>query len=341
MRFVAGFSKIAGLALMAASASLISAQTYTITDLGPPSGDDYSVAHAINASGQIAGGIGNDRNNIGDVGLYSAGQWTSLGTLGGDSGIGNGINSLGQIAGYSTDANGTYHAFISENGKLVDIGDLGGGSATAYAINDSGQVVGSAVTSKGSNHPFLYSNGTMIDLGTLGSPQGNMWWNSAEAVNEAGVVAGVSYTPRNGFRGFVWKNGVMTPVGNLGGFMSEAYGINNKNQTTGIAYLADGEAHAYIGTGSKMQDLGALETPLNTSWGFGINDAGVVVGFCNMAQGEHAFVYSNGTMKDLNKLIPSGSGWVLYQAFAINNAGQIVGSGELNGEGRGFLLTPQ
>jgi hypothetical protein len=46
-------------------------------------------------------------------------------------------------------------------------------------------------------------------------------------------------------------------------------------------------------------------------------------------------------MKDLNKLIPSGSGWVLEQAFAINNAGQIVGTGTINGKEHGFLLTPR
>ncbi len=337
----ARLSRIAFTLLVSASASLCAAQTYTITDLGTASGDDYSVAHAINANGEIAGAIGSDRNNLSVVATYNAGAWTSLGTLGGNSGVANGINKLGQVAGYSTEADGSYHAFISENGVLTNIGDLGGGSATAYAINDAGQVVGSAVTSNGSNHPFLYSNGTMTDLGTLGSPTGGMWWNSAEAVNEAGVVCGVSYTPKNGFRGFVWKNGVITPVGNMGGFMSEAYGINNKNQTTGIAYLANGEAHAYIGTGSQMQDLGALGGPQYTSWGFGINDSGVVVGFANMPQGEHAFVFSGGKMKDLNTLIPAGSGWTLNEAFAVNNAGQIVGLGVHNGQSRGFLLTPQ
>ena len=45
-------------------------------------------------------------------------------------------------------------------------------------------------------------------------------------------------------------------------------------------------------------------------------------------------------MKDLNKLIPAGSGWVLLQAFGINNSGQIVGTGTIHGEEHGFLLTP-
>jgi probable HAF family extracellular repeat protein len=46
-------------------------------------------------------------------------------------------------------------------------------------------------------------------------------------------------------------------------------------------------------------------------------------------------------MKDLNKLIPVGSGWELQQAYGINNAGQIVGTGTHKGLEHGFLLTPQ
>ncbi len=45
-------------------------------------------------------------------------------------------------------------------------------------------------------------------------------------------------------------------------------------------------------------------------------------------------------MQDLNALIPTGTGWALRNATAINNAGQIVGWGDLNGVSHGFLLTP-
>ncbi|MFZ0817634.1 MAG: hypothetical protein WAM78_19070, partial [Candidatus Sulfotelmatobacter sp.] len=45
-------------------------------------------------------------------------------------------------------------------------------------------------------------------------------------------------------------------------------------------------------------------------------------------------------MRDLNTLIRAGSGWVLNSVSGINVWGQIVGSGTLNGETHGFLLTP-
>ena len=42
---------------------------------------------------------------------------------------------------------------------------------------------------------------------------------------------------------------------------------------------------------------------------------------------------------DLNTLIDPKSGWVLEVATAINNSGQIVGFGYINGMERGFLLS--
>jgi probable HAF family extracellular repeat protein len=323
------------------AAACCAAQTsYTVTDLGTLPGGAYSGAHAINATGEVTG-YAYSSSSVADVFLYNNGSLTSLGTLGGTTGIGNGINSSGVVAGYSTDSAGTYRAFVSSGGSLVNIGDLGGGSAVAYAINDLGQVVGSAVTSNGENHPFLYSNGQMLDLGTLGS-SGNDWWNSAQGVNNAGAVVGTSYDATGNFFGFVWSNGKMQKVGTLGGPWSQGYAINNKGQITGLAYTKTGGAHAFIANGAtgKLRDLGTFSAE-STTWGFAINDSGVVVGQSTYAGTYHAFVYSAGKIKDLNKLIPSGSGWVLNSAGGINNAGQIVGEGTINGKMHGFLLTPQ
>lgn len=45
-------------------------------------------------------------------------------------------------------------------------------------------------------------------------------------------------------------------------------------------------------------------------------------------------------MQDLNNLIPASSGWVLVEANAINNTGQITGYGLKGGHNHAFLLTP-
>jgi probable HAF family extracellular repeat protein len=72
-----------------------------------------------------------------------------------------------------------------------------------------------------------------------------------------------------------------------------------------------------------------------------INNAGQVVGYAELADGSlHAFLWSGGSMRDLNSLIPANSGWVLEDATGVNDAGQICGDGTHKGKTRAFLLTP-
>ena len=92
--------------------------------------------------------------------------------------------------------------------------------------------------------------------------------------------------------------------------------------------------------GGTPQSLGTLGG--TNSYGFGINNIGQVVGESDTSSGaEHAFLYSGGAMRDLNKLISNTSGWTLEAAFGINDNAQIVGVGiNSSGQTDGFLLTP-
>lgn len=344
MKALAGFPALIGALCFGAATTLCGAQSsYTITDLGVINTNGYSVATAVNVGGEVTGAAGATSTPTSEVFSYSKGKMTNLGTLGGSSGIGNAINGSGTIAGYSQNSKSVYRAFMTSGTKLVDIGDLGGGSAVAYGINDVGQVVGSAVTADGSNHPFLYSGGTMIDLGTLGSPKGTDWWNVAQGVNNSGVVVGTSYDKNGNFFGFSYSNAKMTKMGTLGGAWSQANAINSKGQITGVGYTKNGSAHAFIAScGScALKDLGTFAGSTSTVWGFGINDSGVIVGRSTSGNTYHAFVYSGGKIKDLNTMIPKGSGWTLIEADGINALGQIAGQGTHNGATHGFLLTPQ
>jgi len=74
---------------------------------------------------------------------------------------------------------------------------------------------------------------------------------------------------------------------------------------------------------------------------FAINERGDIVGFSDGSnRSARAVIITDGVMRDLNGLIPAGSGWVLTEARDINDSGRIVGTGWRNGEQRGFLLTP-
>ena len=100
--------------------------------------------------------------------------------------------------------------------------------------------------------------------------------------------------------------------------------------------------HAVLWESSgKIQDLGLLSGG-TYSVAFGVNDSAVVVGYGNIANNAaHAMIWtsSNG-MRDLNSLIPAGTGWTLINANAINNVGQITGYGSRNGHNHAFVLTP-
>ena len=76
-----------------------------------------------------------------------------------------------------------------------------------------------------------------------------------------------------------------------------------------------------------------------------VGSVGQVVGDVFYSLNDYrAFVWSPSTgMLDLNTLIPANSGWFLQFASAINDKGQIVGYGTLNGnvQYEAFLLTPQ
>ncbi len=76
-----------------------------------------------------------------------------------------------------------------------------------------------------------------------------------------------------------------------------------------------------------MHDIGTLGG--TNSFAFGINDSDMIVGISNndpSNDNDLPFLYTaaNG-MVDLNSLIDPQTGWVVTDAEAINDAGQIAG----------------
>jgi probable HAF family extracellular repeat protein len=89
-----------------------------------------------------------------------------------------------------------------------------------------------------------------------------------------------------------------------------------------------------------MTDLGTLGGSFSDT--AGINNRHQIVGTSTLASGQqHAYIFSRAAMTDLNELIPAGSGWILVAATGINDAGEIVGNGSINGQTHAFLLTPE
>jgi probable HAF family extracellular repeat protein len=176
----------------------------------------------------------------------------------------------------------------------------------------------------------------MAALGTLGGWQ----WSNALAINESGQAAGSAQLQSGAFRGVIWNEAgaVVAELGTLGGSYSWAQGMNDAGLVVGNSTTSAGWMHAFLYAGGTLIDLGTLGG--GNSGAYDVNELGWIVGYSHLESGESvAFLYADGVLHDLNRMI-GGSGWTLEEALAVNNAGQIVGTGLFGGERRGFRLDP-
>ena len=132
-------------------------------------------------------------------------------------------------------------------------------------------------------------------------------------------------------------------------FSGTATGINDHNNiifnensyvSTSNGYISVLVPHL-VTTASgdtALGTLGGLNGIVNA-----LNNSNQVVGWSQTASGaQHAFLYSNGTIQDLNLLIPPLSGITLVSAVGIDAAGEIVAYGtNSSGQIREYLLTPR
>jgi probable HAF family extracellular repeat protein len=330
-----------GLAMFASPANAVT--QYTITDLGTLGGTS-SRAKSINSLGQVVGGSrtvsGSNHAFLWENGvmydlnssLPAGSDWCLYGA--------EGINDAGQIVGNgSRDGQGS--AFLWENGGVQDIDTATGDDSTAGAINAGGQVVGGARFAGGERYAFLWDSGVMQQLGALGGTH-----SYACGINASTQVVGKAYLEDSTYHAFLWEEEVMHDLGTLGGPYSWAYGINASGEVVGWASDPSDDSRAFLwlpapayGLPAGMHDLGTLGGLY--SHANGINASGYIVGAARTASDQHhASLWHSGVMYDLNDLLPVGSGWELISASAINDRGQIVGSGSINGETHAFLLTP-
>jgi probable HAF family extracellular repeat protein len=200
-----------------------------------------------------------------------------------------------------------------------------------------------------------------VDLGTLpGGP-----YSQATALNDHGLIVGFATQNRSGLfgapapRAVVWQNGSIVDIGTLGGPGSYATNVNNDgvivgsaetneirtSELTGLGYYYDYFSYYGVGTG-LYGILNSSGTPFSVAFpGFAGGNFGRSAksrladphGF-SVA---HAFVYADGTMYDMNKLLLTNTGWELTQAHSINAVGQIVGVGIFQGRVHGFFLDPK
>jgi probable HAF family extracellular repeat protein len=169
----------------------------------------------------------------------------------------------------------------------------GDATSAATAINEAGEVVGIsgdcgvAVGRFSARHAVLWLNGHPIKLPTLGG-QG---WNTPMAINNLGTVVGFSDTAGD------VVNGKLTP-----------------------------NFQAFVwAPGTSIHQLPSFPGDV-LSEATGINDFGQIVGTSFPAAGGSRLVlWENGTVYDLNQLLPADSPLMILASGDINNQGEITG----------------
>jgi probable HAF family extracellular repeat protein len=338
-------SRFAWMALLAAAAGLPAAAavaapaaeaatTYTVTDMGSLGLGD-SDGYGINATGQVTGLSFLPATYTYSCGypvrtctahpyhafLYSKGQMTDLGTLGGHLSQGNAINLSDQVAGWADTSSGVVNATLWTGGKSLDVGalaPLAGSSSVAYGINDSGQVVGAWGTNA-SSQAFLYSNGSITAL-----PEPSDFTTSgceARGISSSGQIAGICADTNGNGHLVLWSSGTVTDLGSVGS-------IGGVEDIESMSVSSNGQIAGWAATGTAFVYSNGRITSPSSFWPNAINDSGVMVGTSSIDSG--------GTVQDLNTLVPAAD--QISYATAINNNGQIVANGSDTATGQAALL---
>jgi len=345
---------------------------YRILDLGTlaTGNTGYSWAMGVDKDGRVAGSSTTDS---GFVHAFRTAPNTpinrfldDMGTFyGGENSYAWAINANGIAVGYADYANLrihpiTNHAFFpgSARSVLKDLGSLvdPGEYSYAYGIDDNNRVYGTAFNPGRFREEAVMwdAQGVLIDLqNTLPHALQATWWLAdAFAGNVAGQIVGAGQ--HNGVsHAFLYQHGV-NPVRDLGtlpgDLYSEAVAINASGQVVGCSYsftpFDDGMPVLWtpgrFGIMSTIY-LGGLPG-YSSNCPTAINNLGQVVGNSHdyTTGVMTCFLWQKGVIVDVNTLLPPGSGWTLTQANGINDKGQIVGTGLINGNGaeHAYLLTP-
>jgi len=313
LMFIALFSKNA------------SATSYSIVDLGVLPGYSNSYAYKINQNGDVVGSMyAVDNNGAGlpsEAFIYKKGSITDIGP-----GTAMGINAQDQVI--ISQQNYGKNSYMWQNGLRSELP----AAITPKSINDNSDIVGTSNNATA----VLLRNGKITNLSVNNS--------DATSINNAGYIGGWIEN-----RTVIWgKNGeIIYDYNNQNGVFG-GQNINEHNTMVGI-----GSGNKYYSTAAPYIYSSAITNPLplpgsithsDYGWASSINNSGTIVGSTGNFFGNNDFtalLWENGQAYILDSL-PGivGSGWHLSSANDINDSGQIVGAGYLNGHQRAFLMTP-
>ena len=233
---------------------------------------------------------------------------TDVGTLGGAVSRAVAVDGAGRVVGVSTTESGAARAFAWEDGVIQPLPSPEADAIQLTAINESGDVVGAAQRDSTSEAFLIPADGPSTALGTLGGP-----FSAAYAINQSGTVVGTAATSNQTHHAFQW-DGTMTDLGTFGAAHSEAFGINDTGTIVGIAVGEEGATRPFVGD--------AVLDGAASGRAYAINESEQVAG--SRLDGDRV-VAQSWTADGTGKPLP-GLGGNFAEAYALNNAGWVVGT---------------
>ena len=234
-------------------------------------------------------------------------------------GSGNTFDAAGNLRGFSAirwNAGSTAATPLGHLGTAED----GTFASSAVAVDARGTAVGSSAKYDEAHLPrgdaavrWPAKLAKPVELGNLGVGRDGQAWTYALGINDAGMIFGdgQAYTPAGdplGWRAIRWLPGSDQPhalkplsMGLSGKTYEYAFAINRKGWIAGTA-------NAVLTDSNDASDPAHLAV--------------------------HAVVWGpDGSIHDLNRLLPPGSPWKLYSAYAISDSGLVSGIGWYQPEG--------
>jgi len=343
-------------ALSGLSSGHAASSTYTVVDLGSfaATGDATSACadvydggvQAINAEGMVTGQTG-----WGDK-PYAAFRATN-GTVkrlkgGKGGGIGQDINSSGQVAGSVTDKQAADLCDFSGSRPATHAATWVGGTLTllpvddaeqssqAVALNDDGIIVGWATISE-NLQPLVWRDGVVSELPLPEGVDGAIGAVPVDINADGQIIGFLQFSDFSIVRGVLWDGdeATMLPEGfQVNAINDEGTIIGSTNEGTRAAWIVKGKLKKLPGSPDDAARVRVVA----------INADQDVVGYTQATEGignGTPVLWRDGEAIDAQTLLPDGADLSIRYLADINDTGMIAaGAVDGNGEEHGIVLVP-
>lgn len=259
------------------------------------------------------------------------GTSVQLHQLPGGNGMALGVNHQGVVVGSIFAQHAVYWSATGEEGIVDPLGD------EVDVINERGAMAGRVRPAKQDGQlPGIWMNGRRLNFLPSFVISG-----SISGLNNRDEVSGSGVTPEmkaaSGARAFKWsqKLGFQWLPMPEGAQLTCDSGINEAGAVVGNAeFGVAGEAILWDPDGTlHVLDKGNSWMSSATS----INNKGMVGGYTN----DIAWIWKKETgVVKLSTFIPPKSGWIFNTVWAVDDAGDIAGTGTTSNSHHGFLMIP-